>query len=62
MRELFIVVSDDVNCGFPHMKKGAYTPIPHRPRIPRIDTNWQILVSWLSCTQFVKILTDSHSP
>ena len=23
MRELFIVVSDDVNCGFPHMKKVA---------------------------------------
>ena len=20
----------------------SYTPIPHRPRIPRIDTNWQI--------------------
>ena len=23
MRGLFIVVSDDVNCGFPHMKKVA---------------------------------------
>ena len=28
----------------------AYTPIPHRPRIPRID---KYLDSWLNCTQFV---------
>ena len=35
------------------------TPIPHRPRIPRID---KYLDSWLNRTQFVKILTDSHSP
>ena len=36
-----------------------YTPIPHRPRIPRID---KYLDSWLNRTQFVKVLTDSHSP
>ena len=35
------------------------TPIPHRPRIPRID---KYLDSWLNRSQFVKILTDSHSP
>ena len=33
--------------------------IPHWPRIPRID---KYLDSWLIRTQFVKILTDSHSP
>ena len=36
----------------------AKTPIPHRPRIPRID---KYLDSWLNRTQFVKILIDSHS-
>ena len=35
------------------------TPIPHRPRIPQID---KYLDSWLNRIQFVKILTDSHSP
>ena len=35
------------------------TPIPHRPRIPLID---KYLDSCLNRTQFVKILTDSHSP
>ena len=35
------------------------TPIPHRPRIPRID---KYLDSWLNRTQFVKILIDSRSP
>ena len=37
----------------------ANSPIPHRHRIPRID---KYLDSWLNRTQFVKILTDSHSP
>ena len=37
----------------------SYTPIPHRPRIPRIDKYFD---SWLKRTQFVKILTESHSP
>ena len=35
------------------------TPIPHRPRIPQID---KYLDSWLNRTQFVMVLTDSHSP
>ena len=35
------------------------TPIPHRPRIPRID---KYLDLCLNCTRFVKNLTDSHSP
>ena len=36
-----------------------YTPIPHRPLIPRID---KYLDLWLNRPQFVKILTDLHSP
>ena len=35
-----------------------YTPIPHRTQIPRID---KYLDLWLNRTQFVKILTYSHS-
>ena len=39
--------------------RSGYAPIPHMPRIPRID---KYLDSWLNCTLFVKNLTDSHSP
>ena len=35
------------------------SPITHMPRIPRID---KYLDLWLNCTQFVKILFESHSP
>ena len=41
-----------------HVVNVFYTPIPHRPRIPRID---KYLDSWLNRTQFVMVLTDSHS-
>ena len=38
----------------------CYKPIPHESHeLPRID---KYLDSWLNRTQFVKILTDSHSP
>ena len=42
----------------------GYNPIPHRPRLPRIATNQfdKYLDSWLNRTQFVKILSESHSP
>ena len=36
----------------------SYSPIPHMPRIPRID---KYLDSWLKRTQFVKILTESYT-
>ena len=44
---------------FYNLEASTKTPIPHRPRIPRID---KYLDSWLNRTQFVKVLTDSHSP
>ena len=60
--------NDDALMGFEPCGKNDFqlsanlptnTPIPHRPRIPRID---KYLDSWLNRTQFVMVLTDSHSP
>ena len=39
-----------------------YTPIPHRPESHELTRIDKYLDSWLNRTQFVKVLTDSHSP
>ena len=39
-----------------------YTPIPHRPESHELTRIINYLDSWLNRTQFVMVLTDSHSP
>ena len=40
----------------------SYTPIPHRPESHELTRIDKYLDSRLNRTQFVKVLTDSHSP